>query len=1119
MIDDIWQSMQEEVKAVSKEVKKKKKTLVKQTVVMEQAVRPQGEVITLLSSMGLAPKGKGKKPKPDVPVPALPAAAEPAGAAERAAAGAATPEVVAVPITLSDLTILLSRDIALLNDPIATIRKASLQRIHRHTFIQHTLSSAGDYGTLFRDIAKPLFKRISDSHEGCREATQVLINAFFAHSSDLVPVLGYYFPAQMRRTSAVVLDMELNLFVADEATHAAYKRGRAVPRADSLSVATGGIAAPPSRIEPSEEVRCASIQTLHTLVLRLESIHGEALLHPYYSDFMTYLAAEAFDSFTTLPAVQQAICSLLSTLCKVDDFQLANKHFAIAWIRMLLPCLRHRLAKVRAAALIACNAIFLIKDTAKCKSAASESIIDLVGFKEENVLPIAAFYTSDVRINYLASLAGDSSAVVKGSLLVLLQTLLTDIADRRDYETRLLPYLLNLLADSDPSIAMQAEKILSICGKQYESEHLDEVLKRKQYAIDGAEFIQFVSFGPFHVRPGIGVRLFVRGNTHRFFTALVSELSTHWQMVTRLRSLRLLAMLLVLCEETLTGDAHLLFPHLLSAFVAQQTEKDTEVEKAFVDVLQLCGRYFLPETYCMAVLPRMRTIDPSACPAVVRMLQHMLVCSKPSVLYGQFDALVDGLIVTAAEVPTAMPAVVDCLLALLHTLSTSHGVHENIHSKMVEAVYRTQGRIRDFTRHLATLFKCFLSYSTSSVEKAAEGLHLLVYFAAPIQGCTNTSSAVHALLAKQAVFLLEGYHAGTTVAHQPLLGATSSEVPVYEVTEAWSAASTDYQLLRTLVTLVPRLLIASAGQSAELSRIRDMHSATIGYLHSACTALLAADLLGPLLGHLVLLEDLLLGPRPSASPSASLSASSSASALMDALHLPAPSPCTDDMLAPYRADLLHLLGSARLSTPTLCWIRLRLLTQLTASVTPEEVPLTVLDALLVGEPNASYRVAALQLGLHLLGSEGKLTPFKQQSRKRDACGKKLLDKLLALLYDGSDEVRMANVHLLTALAAHLPEELYGDLLDVLLKHYKDELRLLSKTTAGVSEYTDSLDVLLRTLCVLDAQAFEQMVRGHMLVNQGQGQDEGEQEVEDAALVGMNALIAHADIIQQLQQQR
>ncbi len=63
--------------------------------------------------------------------------------------------------------------------------------------------------------------------------------------------------------------------------------------------------------------------------------------------------------------------------------------------------LRHRHAKVRVSALQALTKVMSVPDRAKQKGAGTEAIVDLVGFREENVLSVAAFYTSDVSINYL----------------------------------------------------------------------------------------------------------------------------------------------------------------------------------------------------------------------------------------------------------------------------------------------------------------------------------------------------------------------------------------------------------------------------------------------------------------------------------------------------------------------------------------------------------------------------------------------------------------------------------------------------------------------------------------------------------------------------------------------
>ncbi|RYG96391.1 hypothetical protein EON65_54475, partial [archaeon] len=53
MIDEIWASMNAEQEEIKKTIAKKKKTL-KPQVVLEAPVKPQEDVITLLSAMGIA---------------------------------------------------------------------------------------------------------------------------------------------------------------------------------------------------------------------------------------------------------------------------------------------------------------------------------------------------------------------------------------------------------------------------------------------------------------------------------------------------------------------------------------------------------------------------------------------------------------------------------------------------------------------------------------------------------------------------------------------------------------------------------------------------------------------------------------------------------------------------------------------------------------------------------------------------------------------------------------------------------------------------------------------------------------------------------------------------------
>jgi hypothetical protein len=108
-----------------------------------------------------------------------------------------------------------------------------------------------------------------------------------------------------------------------------------------------------------------------------------------------------------------------------------------------------------------------------------------VGFREDNVLPIASFYKAEVQVNHLAELVIDKSLPVREELARFLYVLLTEIGDRYDHHTRLLPYVLDLLTDESSTVATVALATLQKCGQEYESEHEDEIRDRRQYGIDG----------------------------------------------------------------------------------------------------------------------------------------------------------------------------------------------------------------------------------------------------------------------------------------------------------------------------------------------------------------------------------------------------------------------------------------------------------------------------------------------------------------------------------------------------------------------------------------------------------------------------------------------------------
>ena len=233
------------------------------------------------------------------------------------------------------------------------------------------------------------------------------------------------------------------------------------------------------------------------------------------------------------------------------------------------------------------------------------------------VLPIAAFYDpqSSVSVNTLAELASHKNHRVRLRCCKMLSYFLIYLPDRYDHQQRLLPYVLSFIHD-DSNVGMsevqeEALQCIEKCGLQYEDEHPDEVIERRQFGVDGEDTIDYNNSSnlpqPFTARPSLGARLFVRANCSRFFLAMLNELS-HWRDETRKRSAELLLILTVYCEEHLTKD----FQHTLKSIAkaisveksSSQAGNSTVILDTINKVLRLMATYVDPSAYLPLVCPR-----------------------------------------------------------------------------------------------------------------------------------------------------------------------------------------------------------------------------------------------------------------------------------------------------------------------------------------------------------------------------------------------------------------------------------------------------------------------------------------------------------------------------------
>ncbi len=131
----------------------------------------------------------------------------------------------------------------------------------------------------------------------------------------------------------------------------------------------------------------------------------------------------------------------------------AFRPFAPGLAKGLGPSLNHRLWRVRVAALGALDACVSTVDPLKRKGAGTEAIQPLVGHRDDNVIPIRAFYKGEVTRNRFAPLSLDPVPAVRRRFFAAVSSWLWSLPDRMDHESRLLPYLLTALADEDDDIA------------------------------------------------------------------------------------------------------------------------------------------------------------------------------------------------------------------------------------------------------------------------------------------------------------------------------------------------------------------------------------------------------------------------------------------------------------------------------------------------------------------------------------------------------------------------------------------------------------------------------------------------------------------------------------------
>ena len=444
-------------------------------------------------------------------------------------------------------------------------------------------------------VAKHLLRRFEDKSEACRElAVKCIAENVEACKEDAVesllpycvPVLGERLglsggPDADRRSlielgAEILQASHVNRVDITDFSRASSKRGQAV--------------------EPSEEVRILLIGLLRSLVR-----HGTHTIKPYAQDFCEILLCCARDPFhEALVESCACLCDLVATL--------GAKLWMVSKIMLAgyAPVLSHRRQQVRVSAIRAISALVF--------NGAHESLLDLCSFRDPNVVPVRAFFGDDIKVNYMGKLITDSCANVRRELVKYVGSWLLELPERRDHESRLLPYLLSGLIDEDDRVRRGALETLEKLGDLYIKDNAEDLKDKLYYLPTEAHGHGWMDGGvwraieegrvttpePFRQRPSLGSRLLVQQNFKGSLGALASELSS-WQEQPRLKAAKLLRVFLVCMEDYVASCLERLLPALCHAGCSE----DAQITRAVLDASRTLSWYTDPGLSLQILGPRL----------------------------------------------------------------------------------------------------------------------------------------------------------------------------------------------------------------------------------------------------------------------------------------------------------------------------------------------------------------------------------------------------------------------------------------------------------------------------------------------------------------------------------
>lgn len=269
--------------------------------------------------------------------------------------------------------------------------------------------------------------------------------------------------------------------------------------------------------------------------------------------------------------------------------------------RSLFYALTHKQSRLRLAALDALDVLMTCSPFKKNV----EIMENLIGFRDPNIVPIKDFYEPNTKINYLALLVSDPSAAVLRRFFEMITTWLSELSDRSDHESRLIPYIISGLFVNDEDICQYVVERFEVIGNQYMIDNEKYIREDRQYGIDApwTKYCNKNAYYPFPLfkRPILGCRLLVKKYARRYIKNICKEFDAIDES-TRVRVANLLLFSIIYNEENITE-------YLDEIFICFEREMSKtkginhDIRTPLIKALKLIGRFCDYESITNLIFP------------------------------------------------------------------------------------------------------------------------------------------------------------------------------------------------------------------------------------------------------------------------------------------------------------------------------------------------------------------------------------------------------------------------------------------------------------------------------------------------------------------------------------